>query len=121
MDYDKKPINPHRVFKELNDFFVTTPIYHRLWNIPRYGRVSFRISTCRTIISLQEEQDVSDMISPPLLAPDCPSDMLTVAVMGILGLPSMYRSLPFAQEYVPVIVVIVNNPIWTDQAKPKVA
>lgn len=111
MDYEKTPINPHRVYKELNEFFGDNAVFttgcgiSQIWsgqlqdiNLPRHYLPSGGAGCLGYDIPAAFGARIA-----------CPTSQ-TVAVMGDFGFTFHVQELAVCAKYnVPVIVVIVNN------------
>jgi tartronate-semialdehyde synthase len=110
LDYDTVPINPHRVFHELNKFFGDDALFTtgcgitQIWsgqlqeiNVPRHYLPSGGAGTLGYDI-------------PAAFGAAVATGKQTVAVMGDFGFTFHVQELAVcAKNKVPVIVVIVNN------------
>lgn len=110
VDYDCKPINPHRVFGELNQFFGDETIFTtgcgitQIWsgqlqdiNLPRRYLPSGGSGTLGYDI-------------PAAFGASIATGKRAVAVMGDFGFTFHVQELAVcAKNHIPVIVVIVNN------------
>ena len=110
VDYDCKPINPHRVFGELNQFFGDETIFTtgcgitQIWsgqlqdiNLPRRYLPSGGSGTLGYDISAAFGASIA-------------TGKRAVAVMGDFGFTFHVQELAVcAKNHIPVIVVIVNN------------
>lgn len=110
-DYDQRPINPHRVFKELNAFFDENTIFTtgcgitQIWSgqLQDVGRPYHYLPSggagCLGY-------DIPAAFGARIACPD----QKTVAVMGDFGFTFHAQELAVCARYgVPVVVVIVNN------------
>jgi len=110
VDYDHKPINPHRVFGELNRFFGDDTIFTtgcgitQIWS----GQLQ-KINTPRTYLASGGAGTLGYDI-PAAFGASVATGKRSVAVMGDFGFTFHVQELAVcAKNKVPVIVAIVNN------------
>jgi len=109
-DYDKKPIVPHRVFQELNNYFGDKVIFTtgcgitQIWS----GQLQ-KINRVRNYLPSGGAGCLGYDI-PAAFGAAIATGAQTVAVMGDFGFTFHVQELGVCARYkIPVIVVIVNN------------
>jgi tartronate-semialdehyde synthase len=110
VDYDCKPINPHRVFKELNEFFDDDTIFTTGCGITQIWSGQLQdIGTPRRYLPSGGAGCLGYDI-PAAFGASVATGLRSVAVMGDFGFTFHVQELAVcAKNNVPVIVVIVNN------------
>jgi tartronate-semialdehyde synthase len=110
-DYDSVPIKPHRVYKELNEFFKDDAMFttgcglNQIWS----GQLQ-DVSSPRLYLPSGGAGTLGFDIPAAFGAKLANPGKHAVAVMGDFGFTFLVEELAVAANYgVPVIVVIVNN------------
>ena len=110
VDYDAKPINPHRVFGELNKFFDDDTIFTTGCGITQIWSGQLQnVSKPRTYLPSGGAGCLGYDI-PAAFGASVASGKRAVAVMGDFGFTFHVQEIAVcAANNVPVIVVVVNN------------
>ena len=110
VDYDTKPINPHRVFGELNKYFGDKAIFTTGCGITQIWSGQLQdISVPRNYLPSGGAGTLGYDI-PAAFGAAVATGKQTVAVMGDFGFTFHVQELAVCAAYkIPVIVVIVNN------------
>ncbi len=109
-DYDVQPINPHRVFRELNEYFGDNAIFTTGCGITQIWSGQLQeVSQPRHYLPSGGAGCLGYDI-PGAFGAAIATGMQTVAVMGDFGFTFHVQELAVCAKFkVPVIVVIVNN------------
>ena len=110
MDYDCKPINPHRVFEELNKFFGENAVFTTGCGITQIWSGQLQdVGSPRNYLPSGGAGCLGYDI-PAAFGAGIATGKQTVAVMGDFGFTFHVQELAVCAKFgVPVIVVVVNN------------
>lgn len=110
VDYDCKPINPHRVFNELNKYFGDNAVFTTGCGITQIWSGQLQdIDTPRNYLPSGGAGCLGYDI-PAAFGAGVATGKQTVAVMGDFGFTFHVQELAVCAKFnIPVIVVIVNN------------